>query len=149
SKSIHDLKSHNFLGDATSNVTYINGGTSENIIPDNCMILIDRRTLPYETNQSVISEYTKIINNAINENEYNIENKTFVPSFLINKDHHLVKKMKQVTNKIEHKVKIKKFEATCEAPFFAIDKNIPTIIYGPGSLKEAHTSNEKVDKSQI
>src|SRR5207244_8903162 len=40
---------HTLLGPATVNVGTIHGGTQPNIVPDRCVITIDRRTLPGET----------------------------------------------------------------------------------------------------
>ena len=45
--------------------------------------------------------------------------------------------------------KIKAFDATCEAPFFAVDKNVPTVIVGPGSLAQAHIIDEFVEMSEV
>lgn len=145
SDDIRKLKPHDYFGSATSNVTTIEGGITENIIPDSCSIIVDRRVLPGETKKAVLEEY----NNLLASDDYEIEMKTFVPSFLLDKDHILVQKVYDIVSENQESVKIKAFEATCEAPFFAVDKGIPTIIYGPGSLKQAHVTNERVHKSQI
>ena len=44
---------HPLLGHATVNVGVIAGGTQANIVPDHCGIIIDRRTLPGETDAAV------------------------------------------------------------------------------------------------
>jgi acetylornithine deacetylase/succinyl-diaminopimelate desuccinylase-like protein len=46
-------------------------------------------------------------------------------------------------------VRIKAFEATCEAPFFAVDRGIPTLVFGPGSIRHAHTVDEYVELSEL
>lgn len=147
SDNIRKLKPHNFFGSATSNVTTIEGGITENIIPNSCSIIVDRRLLPGETNEEVLEEYNELLSDT--NIKYEIDTKTFVSSFLLDKDHSLVKRVYDIVEKNQESVKIKAFEATCEAPFFAVDKGIPTIIYGPGSLDQAHVTNERVHKSQI
>jgi len=39
--------------------------------------------------------------------------------------------------------------ATCEAPFFSVDRGIPTVVFGPGSLQQAHTADEYVEVRQV
>ncbi|MEI3605192.1 M20 family metallopeptidase [Pseudogracilibacillus sp. SE30717A] len=147
SEGIRKLKPHDFFGSATSNVTTIEGGITENIIPNSCSIIVDRRVLPGETNKGVLAEYNELLTET--DVEYEINTKTFVPSFLLDKEHSLVKSVYDVIEKNQENVKIKAFEATCEAPFLAVEKDIPTIIYGPGSLNQAHVTNERVHKSQL
>lgn len=147
SNSIRSLKPHGFLGSATSNITTIEGGITENIIPNYCSIIVDRRLLPGETKKSVLEEYINLLSDT--HVDYEVETKTFVPSFLLNENHALVNKVYKVVEKNNKKVNIKAFGATTEAPFFAVNQGIPTIIYGPGSLEQAHVTNERVHKSQI
>lgn len=144
-------KSDQFLGSAISNLTTIHGGVAGNIIPDSCIAEIDRRVLPGETLGSVTEEYENMLNQAaeIEKVEYKLENYTFLAASLIDREHELVKTVKEVSKKYKENSTITSFEATCEAPFFSIDKEIPTIILGPGSLKEAHVKNEKVSKFEV
>ncbi|GIO20229.1 acetylornithine deacetylase [Oceanobacillus oncorhynchi subsp. incaldanensis] len=147
-RRIKKEKINKFLGSALSNVTTIHGGTAGNIIPDECIVEIDRRLLPGETIEEVNEEYTKILTHE-GEVDFELENYIFLPASLIEKDHHFVKFIYDTTKKYNEKVKIKSFEATCEAPFFSINKGIPTIIFGPGSLSQAHVVNERVHKSEV
>src|SRR5436305_13128835 len=47
---------HTLLGRPTVNVGVITGGTQPNIVPDSCAIMVDRRTIPSESEQSVRRE---------------------------------------------------------------------------------------------
>jgi len=147
SAKIKKTKQHRLLGSAKSNVTMINGGTAPNIIPEECNITIERRLLPSETNETVLKEYKKLLD--VQDVKYKIENTTFLSSSLIDKNHELVNKVYYITEKHKKDTKITAFKATCEAPFFSVEKSIPTIIYGPGELSEAHTANEKVHRNQV
>src|SRR5512133_3331852 len=46
-------KKNGLLGSPTVNVGAIAGGTQPNIVPDYCSCLVDRRTIPGETERSV------------------------------------------------------------------------------------------------
>lgn len=148
-EEIKKQKTNDFLGSALSNVTTIHGGVAGNIIPDECIAEIDRRLLPGETEEEVLQEYTKVLTLHPSNVEYELVNYTFLPASLIDKDHEFVKTIYNIAKKYKENVKVKSFEATCEAPFFAVHKEIPTIIFGPGSLDQAHVRNERVHKSQV
>src|SRR5262249_13149155 len=47
---------HRLLGPGTINVGTIRGGTQPNIVPDSCVITVDRRTLPGESESGVKRE---------------------------------------------------------------------------------------------
>lgn len=148
-EEIKKQKTNDFLGSALSNITTIKGGIAGNIIPDKCVAEIDRRLLPGELKEEVLIEYQKIFSSNDDGIDYKIENYTFLPASLIDKEHSFVKSVNGVVQKYKEDVQIKSFEATCEAPFFSVDKKIPTIIFGPGSLKQAHVKNERVHKSEV
>lgn len=148
SKDIRRTKQHDFLGSAKSNVTIINGGTAPNIIPDECTAIIERRLLPGETNEMVLEEYQDLLSNQIDV-DFELTNQTFLPASLIDRNHELVQTVFNIAKSHKEGTEITSFKATCEAPFFSVEKNIPTIIYGPGCLSEAHTSDERVPKSQV
>lgn len=147
---LRKMRVHDFLGSAISNVNTIRGGTVANIIPDECVVEIDRRVLPSENIEDVTKEYIEVLDHAAKEEgvEYEFYNYAFLGASFIDKEHPLVKITKEIADKYKT-TKITSFEATCEAPFFSVEKNIPTIIFGPGSLAEAHVVNEKVHKSEV
>lgn len=149
SHQIKIQKQHEFLGKASSNVTTIEGGITGNIIPDECSITIDRRILPHETEESVLQEYHELIKTEAPNVEYEMETSSYQPPSLTEKSHELVQTVYETVKKQKSNVRLKDFEATCEAPYFSVMKNIPTIIYGPGKLDQAHVVNEHVHRSQV
>ena len=55
-------KTHTLLGPGTLNVGVIHGGVQVNFVPDVCEIEIDRRLLPGETPEQVLSRHEVILN---------------------------------------------------------------------------------------
>lgn len=140
------------LGNASLTVTQIRGGTAPNIVPGLCEIEIDRRLLHGETKGSALTEIENVLRNAakINKFDYELENYLFLPATTISKEHVLIKSLAKVNQQLYKKVaKIDIFEATCEAPFLSVNKGIPTVIFGPGSLNQAHVVNEFVEIQQV
>ena len=146
------VKTHKdpLLGSGSLTITKISGGTAINIIPAMCEIEIDRRVLPGETQQSVMAEMSKALNAVVDGINFGLENYLFIPASYVAESHVLVQKLLAANNQVRQQAaQIKIFSATCEAPFLSVDKGIPTVIFGPGSLKQAHTKDEYVEVKQV
>lgn len=143
---------HQLLGNASMIITTINGGTAPNIVPQHCDIEIDRRLVPGEDKHEVeqrihqaIAEY-----NQGEEIKYHLDNYLFIPASDIPVGHELTQvALKAVSRFTEKIAEPQIFEATCEAPFFSVTSNIPTLIMGPGGLAQAHVKDEFVEISEL
>lgn len=143
-------KADPLLGPGSLTVTKINGGTAINIVPEQCEIEIDRRVLPGETRDFVLAEIKETFDDSEENEDYEIENYLFIAASFINKEHPLVQILAKASKDVRgFDAKIKIFEATCEAPFLSVDKGIPTLIFGPGSLRQAHVKDEFVEIEQV
>lgn len=143
---------HSILGPGSLTVTQIKGGTAANIIPGYCEVEIDRRVIPGDTHESVLKELTDVIAKTAKEHgfDYELIDYLFIPASFIPQENALVQGLLHVCNRLEEKEsKVTFFEATCEAPFLSVNKGIPTVIFGPGSLKQAHAADEYVEVQQI
>jgi acetylornithine deacetylase/succinyl-diaminopimelate desuccinylase family protein len=128
---------HPLLGSATVNVGTISGGTQPNIVPDQCVISIDRRTLPGETQTSVWREIRTLLKqrglNATCADDklapcdaLETDPKSpFVAAFL--------KSIGQ-----SQPAGVKYF---CDAAVLA-GAGIPSVAFGPGDIAYAHTASE-------
>lgn len=139
------------LGAALLNITQINGGTAANVIPEECTVVLDRRLLPGEQEEEVKGEIVQSLSKVQEETGFSFELKTdsFLPASQISEGHPFVKALERVSQQVNTEpISIKVFGATCEAPFFAVHKQIPTIVCGPGELEQAHVKDEFVEKEQ-
>jgi acetylornithine deacetylase/succinyl-diaminopimelate desuccinylase family protein len=158
-KIIHNLESLGnslkkrvdpLLGSASLNVTQIQGGTAPNIVPGSCVIEIDRRILPSETYEEILQEIRECVEEVADVSTYELECSSYLAASQIAPDHPLVKGMEQANRLVrEQPCQVKIFEATCEAPFFSVDKGIPTVVFGPGSLSQAHVNDEYVEIAEV
>jgi acetylornithine deacetylase/succinyl-diaminopimelate desuccinylase family protein len=143
---------HEALGTASLTVAQISGGTAPNIVPDRCVIEVDRRVLPGETEEQALAEIDGAAREAAEQGgfAYKLDPYLFVPPHEIAKDHPLTVTTHRIAERVTGRPrKIKAFTATTEAPFFSHKLGIPTLILGPGSLSEAHTADESVDVREI
>jgi succinyl-diaminopimelate desuccinylase len=141
------LRTHPLLGQSSLTVAQINGGTAPNIVPAHTIIEIDRRLMPGETSDMALAELKETLNRiAAQESfEFEVEQYQHLSPYIIATEHELVQTALATACAITGENKrAKSFEASAEAPFFAVDKGIPTLILGPGSLLQAHTADEFV-----
>ncbi|NIY49124.1 M20 family metallopeptidase [Cedecea colo] len=137
---------HPLLGNASMLVTTINGGSAPNVVPQSCTIEIDRRVLPGEERCDINdSLQTALAEAGLNaQQDYSLENYLFIPASSIDESHPLVEAACQSVEAMTGAARKTIFDATCEAPFFSVRCNIPTIIMGPGDLAQAHVKDEFV-----
>jgi len=64
-------RTHPLLGPASLTVTRIAGGIADNIVPDGCEIVLDRRLLPGETPEAALAEIEAVLDRARREQAVN------------------------------------------------------------------------------
>lgn len=145
-------RAHPLLGSPTINVSMINGGTQVNLVPERTRILIDRRTLPGETRESVAAEIEAILDDlrrtvpgfdAVQEPALMVD-----PPLETAPDHPLALAAMAVSRSMSRPDK------PAGAPYGTDgsklgEAGIPTIIVGPGSIDQAHTADEYIDVSEL
>ena len=57
---------HDLLGDSTLNIGMIQGGVGANVVPDQCKLTIDIRTVPGQNHQELISEINELLQKVAN-----------------------------------------------------------------------------------
>jgi acetylornithine deacetylase/succinyl-diaminopimelate desuccinylase family protein len=137
-------RNHPLLGHATVSVGSIRGGTQANIVPDHCQILVDRRTLPGETEKSVEAEINaflktyrlqaRLVSDKL-EPCLPLDTEISVP---------LVRNFLKCAGQ-------KKPAGTAfftDAGVLAAG-GIPSIVFGPGDIKQAHTVDEWVSLDAV
>jgi len=135
---------HPLLGHPTINVGTIAGGAQPNIVPDRCRISIDRRTIPGETESSVRKEIRALLRRrhldaallnirtaACSPMETNVK-LPLVRAFL-----HSVGQSKPSG-----------VDYFCDAAVL-VDGGIPSVVFGPGNIAQAHTADEWISLSQL
>jgi acetylornithine deacetylase/succinyl-diaminopimelate desuccinylase-like protein len=135
---------HPLLGKATVNVGMIAGGTQPNIVPDRCCILVDRRTLPGETEKGVRREIQAVLRQkglrAVCADDQ------LAPCRPLETDPELalVKQLlKQVGQRIPAGV-----DYFSDAAVLG-EGGIPSVVFGPGDIAQGHTADEWIELAQV
>jgi acetylornithine deacetylase/succinyl-diaminopimelate desuccinylase-like protein len=135
---------HIILGRPTVSVGVISGGTQANIVPDLCSILADRRTLPGETEQSVRKEIASLF--RTHGLEVSMIDEKLGACLPLETDIR-TPLVAQFMNCIgqEGPVGVDYF---CDASVLS-QVGIPSVVFGPGDIAQAHTADEWVSLAQL
>jgi acetylornithine deacetylase/succinyl-diaminopimelate desuccinylase-like protein len=138
------MKKHPLLGHGTVSVGTIRGGTQTNIVPDNCLISVDRRTLPGESEaQTRQALGTFLKSRQLNAKVSNVKLK---PCPALETDARLPL-VKQFLGSIGQKRAVG-LHYFCDAAVLA-SGGIPSVVFGPGDIAQAHTADEWIEISQL
>ncbi|MEW5759369.1 MAG: YgeY family selenium metabolism-linked hydrolase, partial [Candidatus Thermoplasmatota archaeon] len=149
------FKRHKFLGRGTIAVTKIESSSpSLNAIPDECKIYLDRRLTFGETKESCIKELKEIADKArvevlrYNSTSYKgklADLEKYFPTWLMEQKHEFVQKAVETGRLIlGKKPKIGKWDFSTDGIYTMGIARIPTIGFGPGEEKYAHTNEDNV-----
>jgi acetylornithine deacetylase/succinyl-diaminopimelate desuccinylase-like protein len=137
-------KKHPVLGSGSVNVGSIQGGKQPNIVPADCIISVDRRTLPGERISSVIQEIRAVLRNKGLKPEF--RKMQAQPCLPLETDirRPLVAELLRVTGQ-KHALGVNYFS---DAGVLA-EYGIPSILFGPGDIAQAHTPDEWIALKQL
>jgi succinyl-diaminopimelate desuccinylase len=134
------------VGRGYASVTRVEAGTSGNmgVIPDRCEFLLDRRVLPGESIEDVDAEVEALLADAAGEDGVTAEVETvqYYRSASIPADHAFAELVREETGNRAPSAPWGLEAATDAREFVAA--GVPAIVWGPGSLSQAHTVDEHV-----
>ncbi len=128
---------HPLLGRPSINVGLIRGGGQPNIVPDHCVIEVDRRTLPGETDAAVKREIAGFL--AKRGLKVELVDVKGVPGPPLETDASLslVRDFLAATGNAQGEG----VDYFCDAAVLARG-GIPCVVFGPGDIAQAHTARE-------
>jgi succinyl-diaminopimelate desuccinylase len=138
------------LPPASMNIGTIQGGVSFNVVADSCDVVIDRRTLPGETPESVMQEMQDIIDEVKREDpdvDATLQLMGSGNPFETSPDEKICRIAKKTLDELGMNSDFVGYEQVSDGRFFA-DKGIPTILIGPGIARRAHTPDEHLELDQ-
>ncbi|MDX1951797.1 MAG: M20/M25/M40 family metallo-hydrolase [Verrucomicrobiota bacterium] len=135
-------RKHPLLGAPTINIGSIHGGTQPNIVPDFCEISLDRRTVPAESDEFVLQEISKGIAPFGGELISSKGNSCLPMETDPNLP--LVRQFFSLAGQ-EKPLGVDFF---CDASILAAS-GIASIVFGPGSIAQAHTADEFIELTSL
>ena len=142
---------HPLVGAASISVGRIEGGTARNVVPESCRIEAERRILPGEKKENVLSSLESVFRRLEDEdNELELEYHVLLecePS-QTSPDSLIVKKsLEAVSNVIGEPAVPSGTKGTTDMRFLVNQAGIPTVNLGPGNCP--HVIDEYVETQQL
>jgi acetylornithine deacetylase len=138
---------HPLVGNPTINTSLIRGGTALNIVPAQCVISMDRRVNPGEDSNQILADIEELLAGLA---ESGIETRLHKTSLDMGPldtpvDHPLVKVLQTARQSIlgepGHPIGV---PYGTDGAWFA-PEGIPSVVFGPGSIDQAHSDEEWVE----
>jgi acetylornithine deacetylase/succinyl-diaminopimelate desuccinylase family protein len=144
--------SHPLLGSATVNVGVIHGGAQVNFVPDGCVIEIDRRLVPGETADQVLAHYERMLAD-LKQAHPTLDAVMEAPML---QDVPLATSPESAPARLAASILGEMgLDAKLAGVPFGSDASklsrsgIPSIVFGPGSIDQAHAAVEYVDCGEV
>jgi len=135
---------HPLLGHATINVGVIRGGQQPNIVPDECVISIDRRTLPGESDRQVKSSILSYLRSKGLCARITATETHPCPALDTDPGLPLVQCLLGTVNQ-QQPAGVHYFS---DAGVLGA-AGIPSVLFGPGDIAQAHTADEWISLAQL
>jgi acetylornithine deacetylase/succinyl-diaminopimelate desuccinylase family protein len=136
--------SDKLLGRGTANIGKISGGTAMNVVPDACVIEIDRRIVPGETPDVAVQQVKTLLKKL--KISADVELLFGRAAFKLNQDSKIIAIVKNGLGKIPPFMGSTGYT---EAELYKAEANIDSVVFGPGLKKIIHKANEYVPVSDL
>ena len=137
-------RTHPLLGTPTINVGAIRGGTQPNIVPDQCLIDVDRRTLPGETEAKVRRELRSLFRSEGVRVSFEPLRLSPCDPLETSPDLTWVQSLCRAARR-SRTVGVHYF---CDAAPLA-KAGTPAVVFGPGDIAQAHTAEEWISIASL
>jgi acetylornithine deacetylase len=147
---VPQLGTHPYAGQPTLSVGIISGGVSVNTVPDRCTIEIDRRVLPNEDPVTARQHVIEYLTSQLGANFSLEHDPPFISKGGLDADGNgaLAEKLSAVAQQLGAPGQKIGVPFGTDAPAFAAT-GAPTVVFGPGSIDQAHTCDEWVAIDQL
>jgi putative selenium metabolism hydrolase len=158
------LAEDRFLGQGTLAVTHIeNTAGSRNVVPDTCTFYIDRRLTLGETEAKALAEIQGVLlreeaTASLSVSEYvstsytgyEASAKCYYPAWALDREHPLIRWVNRaIRAELGFRPEIGKWDFSTDGVYTMGVAGIPTVGFGPGQEKYAHTADERIRLDDI
>jgi len=152
-ETLPDLE-HPLVGRPTVNAALIEGGTAPNVVPDRCVVDVDRRVIPGETDAEAIrASFVALVDELRRDDPavaIDVEVREWTDAAEAPPDS-AIAGVTRAALEVETGAPAvdRGFTGITDARFYINEASIPTVIMGPGSLTVAHTADEWVAVDEL
>ncbi len=139
------LRTHPILGKETLTVSQISGGIADNVIPDRCIIEAEYRHVPPNNPFKIIRSLHSFLPDV--KLSFIKDPKRFTNPFYL-PEHRIIDELTGALTELGTKPNVTTMDACTDASRLNA-ASIPTIVFGPGAIEQAHTSDEWIALEQV
>ncbi|RED65234.1 M20 family metallopeptidase [Cohnella phaseoli] len=136
-------------GSPTIVVSTINGGSQINIVPEACEIRIDRRIVPGETPEQVLAGFERQLRESLPDANLSVEPLLLDPALNTPHDAAVVQAAQRVAGSLGLNPSLRGVSYGSNASKLQAWQGVPSIVYGPGSIDQAHSAEEWVPVAEV
>jgi succinyl-diaminopimelate desuccinylase len=145
---------HPLVGRPSVNAAMIQGGIAPNVVADRCVVEIDRRIVPGETDpEEVLEPFERLADEIRAEHpevDLSFAIRLWTDAAEVTGDPAIAELCRVAVREETGRARLDTgITGITDARFYLNDRSIPTIILGPGSISVAHTANESVEIAQL
>jgi len=146
-------RAHPLLGTPKIHTSTIEGGTHWSIVPDHCVLRLERRTIPGETSASAMEEIQEILHRIKQEDcSFDAEARNVFerPPLEIAQTEPIVQQLQEAMLEVTGAdARVVGAPYWTDGALLAHSASIPTCIFGPGNIGVAHSPDEYVDLEDV
>jgi acetylornithine deacetylase len=141
---------HPLCGHPTLSVGLISGGISVNTVPDRCTIEIDRRVLPGEDPDQAHRHALDYLSTVVPVGTPVMHDLPFLKTHGLSDEHNQVfgQQLAEAIRELGGPGQVIGVPFGTNAPHYA-RTGCPTVVFGPGSIDQAHTADEWLEVEQL
>jgi succinyl-diaminopimelate desuccinylase len=143
---------HPVVGGPSINVGTIQGGEKVNIVPASCEVQVDRRTIPEESRDSVLTSISAAIELAkqrFPDLDAVVEIDFFAEPFEVQEDSRVVRDLSSaIQDATGSAAELMGFRGASDARFLS-ETGTDVVVCGPGDISVAHTAAEFIDLAEL
>ena len=133
---------HPELGQATLAVTQIAGGASINVIPDRCQIAVDVRLLPGQQPEAVATALKGLLGQR-----GEVEGLFAARGMQTEMDNPIIRRLQEALTEVD--LEPEAVTAGYATDCSELQDGGPCVIWGPGSIDQAHQADEYIELEQV
>jgi len=139
---------HPLCGSATISVGLIAGGLSVNTVPDRCEIAVDRRLIPGEDGREAVEDLRRFLERRAGV-DFEFQPVDIIwPALPDDANRELADELARVAQGAGARGAFRGVAFGTHASHTALH-GVPSVVFGPGAIEQAHTKDEWIDLHQL
>jgi len=140
-------RSHPLLGSPSANAGLIAGGSGSNVVADRCLVTVDHRALPGQTESDAVDDVRRLIERIDDPDlRYELRTVVFGEASELAVGHPWVAQVQGAISAVRGaQAPVVGMTFATDARFVRNQAGIPAVVCGPGGIEQAHIDDEFVE----